>query len=82
MSDRYSLLVHLLCEYTYRLTCRYESDLVQLRNNVSLRLADPVDHLEFIMASVRCSVADQVEADIHKIIDIVQLGEYNTDSTN
>lgn len=60
----------LLREYMYRRSCRYEDDLTQLCNNVSFRAADPLDHLEMIMAQVRSVTAQQIFSDISLIIDL------------
>lgn len=68
-------LSDLLGMYLLRITSQYENDLTQLLNNLVLRSADPVDHLELIMAHTRCAVADQIAKDIYKIIDISNLGE-------
>jgi len=40
-------------EYMYRKEIKYLNDVIQLANNVHYRDADPVDHLEMIMAQTR-----------------------------
>lgn len=60
----------LLQQYMYRQTCRYEDDITQLNNNVTYRKADPVDHLEMIMAQTRAATAQKIFDDIRMIIAI------------
>ena len=50
----------LLQEYMYRESVRLEDDLLTLENNIVVRKADPLDHLEFIMAKTRSSTADKI----------------------
>lgn len=74
MLDRFEVLQSLLLQYVNRRCLQAEADITQLLNNISLRRADPVDHLEIVMAQVRSSCADQFQSDILKILDIVNLG--------
>ena len=62
------LNMRMLLEYLHRMPIRYENDLIQLLNNVQLRQADPVDHLEIIMAQVRAATADRIVLEILEIL--------------
>ncbi len=64
----------LLQEYMYRKTLRLEDDITQLSNNVTYRAADPVDHLEMIMAQARLASAEDIFADIRVLIAISRSG--------
>lgn len=66
--DRYEYLVQLLYEYIERQSTRYENDVIQLDNNVMYRTADPLDHLEMIMAKTRLFTADKVFGDLRFVI--------------
>lgn len=39
---------------------RLENDVIQLDNNVMYRKADPIDHLEMIMAQTRLATAQRI----------------------
>lgn len=60
----------LLHEYMYRKSLRYEDDVIQLNNNVVYRTADPLDHLEMIMAQARQAAAEEIFKDLRTIIAI------------
>ena len=49
---------------------RYENDLTVLLNNVQLRKADPVDHLEIIMAQTRVATADRIVGEVLQIMQV------------
>lgn len=70
-------LAHLLYEYFYRQQIYRENDLVQLTNNISFRYADPLDHLEMIMAQVRSQVTTDISRDVYKLVAISKEGRYN-----
>lgn len=57
-----------LIEYIFRQSQRYENDLIELNNHTVYRTADPIDHLEMIMAQTRAGTADKIFADIFQII--------------
>lgn len=63
-------LVRLLTEYMYRKTHVYENDIIQLDNNTVYRKADPLDHLEMIMAQTRQATAGDIFSDMYKLISI------------
>lgn len=63
-------LIDLLQEYMYRQSARYENDVIQLSNNVTYRGADPLDHLEMIMAQTRVGTAEKIFDDLRMIIEI------------
>ena len=60
----------LLQEYMYRKSLRCEDDVTQLANNVTYRGADPIDHLEMIMARSRLATVEEIFADLRVIIAI------------
>lgn len=68
---KYRLLEKMLCQYLNRITSEYECDVVQLDNNVAYRSADPLDHLEMIMAQTRRATAEKISSDILTILEIV-----------
>lgn len=63
-------LIDLLQEYMYRQSARYENDVIQLCNNVTYRAADPLDHLEMIMAQTRVGTSEKIFDDIRMLIAI------------
>ena len=60
----------MLLEYLHRMPIRYENDLTVLLNNVQLRKADPVDHLEIIMAQTRAATADRIAGEVLQIMHV------------
>ena len=60
-------LAHLLYEYFDRQQIYRENDVIQLANNVQFRKADPLDHLEMIMAQVRSQVTTDISRDVYKL---------------
>ena len=68
---KYRLLEKMLCQYLSRITSQYECDVVQLDNNIVYRSADPLDHLEMIMAQTRRATAEKISSDIFTILEIV-----------
>ena len=70
-------LAHLLYEYFYRQQIYRENDVIQLANNVQVRKADPLDHLEMIMAQVRSQVTTDISRDVYKLVAISKGGRYN-----
>ena len=68
------LLEQMLYEYCSRQLSRYEDDVIQLSNNVMYRKADPLDHLEMIMAQTRLGAAEKIFADIYFILEISRGG--------
>lgn len=63
-------LIDLLQEYMYRQSARFENDVIQLSNNVTYRAADPLDHLEMIMAQTRVGTSEKIFDDIRMLIAI------------
>lgn len=57
-----------LIAYIFRQSLRYEDDVTELNNRTVYRDADPVDHLEMIMAQTRMATADKIFADIQRIL--------------
>lgn len=50
----------------------YRNDSVQLGNNINYRNADPIDHLEMIMAQVRVATAQEIFSDMHKLMRLIK----------
>lgn len=71
---RYELLQQMLLEYGLRQLARYENDVIQLSNNVTYRKADPLDHLEMIMAQTRLGTAEKMFGDLQIILEISRSG--------
>jgi len=57
-----------LYQYMMNKEMYYYNDTVQLRNNVQYRTADPLDHLEMIMAQIRLETAKSVFQEIYLIL--------------
>ena len=77
MMTKYEYLVMLLYVYFYRQQIFRDNDVVQLSNNVQFRKADPLDHLEMIMAQVRAQVTADIGRDVYKLVAISKGGRYN-----
>ena len=75
--SQYEYLVMLLYEYFYRQQIYRDNDVVQLANNVQFRKADPLDHLEMIMAQVRAQVTADISQDVYRLVAISKGGRYN-----
>ncbi len=71
---RYELLQQMLFEYGIRQLSRYENDVIQLANNVTYRKADPLDHLEMIMAQTRLGTAEKMFSDLQIVLEISRGG--------
>ena len=72
--QRYEFLQQMLLEYCIRQLTRYENDVIQLSNNVAYRKADPLDHLEMIMAQTRLGTAEKIFSDMNIILEISRGG--------
>ena len=57
-----------LTMYMFAEEQRLENDVVQLENNVQYRKADPLDHLEMIMAQTRLAEAERIFHNIYKLL--------------
>lgn len=68
MRDNIDLLRADLIAYIFRQSLRYEDDVTELDNHTAYRKADPVDHLEMIMAQTRLGTAEKIFADILQIL--------------
>jgi hypothetical protein len=69
-NHQYDFLLQMLFEYMLRQSIRYENDVIQLSNNVTYRDADPLDHLEMIMAQTRFGTSQKIFDDLRTIIAI------------
>jgi phenolic acid decarboxylase len=68
-NDRLAILLY---EYMRRMDVKLDNEVIQLYNNIQYRQADPVDHLEMIMAQTRKQMANEIFADLYRIIAIVR----------
>ncbi len=68
MRDNLDLLREQLIVYMFRQTLRYEDDVTELDNHTVYRKADPVDHLEMIMAQTRLATSEKIFRDILEIL--------------
>ena len=48
------------------------NDVIQLGNNVAYRKADPLDHLEMIMAQTRLATVEDMARDLYQLLRMVQ----------
>lgn len=69
---RYQKLVEWLHAYSYSRIVRLENEIIEFENHVVYRKADPVDHLEMIIALAKLEAAEQDYEAIRSIIDISQ----------
>lgn len=69
-----SKLCNLLHQYMYRKIVKYENDVTLLNNNIVYRQADPIDHLEMVMAQVRLATVEEIFSDLRKVIAISKDG--------
>lgn len=77
MAMKLSLFEKWLFDYMRHKEMRLENDVVEIENSVAFRKADPVDHLEMIMAQTRLATAEQIFHDIYKIHSICCSGLQN-----
>lgn len=56
-----------LLDYMRHEEMRLENDITDIENNVAFRRADPIDHLEMIMAQTRLATAERIFHDIYKL---------------
>lgn len=68
MRNDLDILREHLIAYIFRQLLRYEDDVTELDNHTVYRKADPVDHLEMIMAQTRLGTAEKIFADIFEIL--------------
>lgn len=61
-----------LYQYIMHKEMYYYNDVIQLGNNVSYRKADPLDHLEMVMAQVRLETAREIFNDMHKLMRMIR----------
>ena len=60
----------LMYEYIIHKTVFLENDLIQMKNNVSQRECDMLDHLEFIIARCRMETADEIFYEMTKLFSL------------
>ena len=48
-----------------------ENDVIQLSNNVVYRSADPLDHLEMIMAQVRRATIEEISLELYHLLKLI-----------
>lgn len=68
MRDNLDLLREELIAYMFRRLLRYEDDVTELDNHTAYRKADPVDHLEMIMAQTRLATCESIFNDLAYIL--------------
>lgn len=61
-----------LYRYMYLKEIRLENAYIQLENNIGLRHADYVDHLDIILQKHEIEVTNQIFSDIRTIIRLIQ----------
>lgn len=61
-------ILEVLYEYMHRKADRLEADRDRLYENVQLRRADPLDHLEMILAETRLETAKELFADEFQLL--------------
>lgn len=61
-----------LYQYMYLKEIRLENAYIQLENNIGLRHADYVDHLDIILQKHEIEVTNQIFSDIRTIIRLIQ----------
>lgn len=61
-----------LYQYMYLKDIRLENAYIQLENNIGLRHADYVDHLDMILQKHEIEVTNQIFSDIRTIIRLIQ----------
>lgn len=61
-----------LYQYMYLKEIRLENAYIQLENNIGLRHADYVDHLDMILQKHEIEVTKQIFSDIRTIIRLIQ----------
>ena len=61
-----------LYQYMYLKEIRLDNAYIQLENNIGLRHADYVDHLDIILQKHEIEVTNQIFSDIRTIIRLIQ----------
>lgn len=61
-----------LYQYMYLKEIRLDNAYIQLENNIGLRHADYVDHLDMILQKHEIEVTNQIFSDIRTIIRLIQ----------
>lgn len=64
----------LIYDYMHQKEIRLENYVTQLANNVVYRKADPVDHLEMIIAQTRLEMAREVFSELYTVLAIMRHG--------
>ena len=62
-----------LYQYMYLKELRQENSYIQLENNLGLRSADYLDHLEMILKKHEIEVTNQIFQDIRVVLQLCQL---------
>lgn len=71
-----------LIAYLFRKQIYYENDVIELNNHTAYRNADPVDHLEMIMAQTRLATCEEICDNILEIIHLSYYREQQLSSDN
>lgn len=62
----------LIYQYLYNKQIWAGNDVIQLCNNIAYRDADPLDHLEMIMAQTRKATIEEVARDLYSLLRMVR----------
>ena len=64
--------LNLIRKYLMNKQISAENDVIQLSNNVVYRSADPLDHLEMIMAQVRRALVEEMSLELYYLLRIIE----------
>ena len=59
---------NIIGEYLYFYRVRLANELIQLQNNISLRVCDELDYLEFIILTTRIKEFDKISGDLYNLL--------------
>lgn len=62
----------LIYQYLYNKQVWAGNDIIQLCNNISYRNADPLDHLEMIMAQTRKATIEEVSRELYPLLRMIR----------
>lgn len=62
----------LIYQYLYNKQIWAGNDVIQLCNNIAYRDADPLDHLEMIMAQTRKATIEEVARELYPLLRMIR----------
>lgn len=62
----------LIYQYLYNKQVWSGNDIIQLCNNIAYRDADPLDHLEMIMAQTRKATIEEVSRELYPLLRMIR----------